>query len=339
MREAGAALLEELTRAAAIGPADALRHFGLLRRAARRLDEELARRRPDLAVLVDFGDYNLPVIAPILKRHGVRIAYFTSPQVWAWGRWRLRSIRRHVERMLVFFAFEEAFYREAGVPVTWVGHPLVGECRPSMAPEAARNHYGLAQVRATVGLLPGSRRAELGRHLPLMLRAAERLAWDLPGAQFLVPLAAGLDPEPVRRAASRARADIVVASGGMADALSVMDAAIVASGTATLETALAGVPMAVVYRMPWLTYLPARALVRTKHIAMVNVIAGREVVPEFIQHRATPRRLARAVAGLLADAQARERMRAELRAVTDQLGAPGAIERAADCILELLQRT
>ena len=137
MQRAGVSLLDDLTKAAAIGPFDAARHLGRLLRAKRLLNEHLSRQRPDLVVLVDFGDFNLPVIAPLAKRHRLPVLYYISPQVWAWGRWRLAYIRRHVDRMVVFFPFEEAFYRRAGVPVTWVGHPLVESARPSMSREEA----------------------------------------------------------------------------------------------------------------------------------------------------------------------------------------------------------
>ena len=334
MARAGATLLADLTDAAAIGPFDALRHLGALRRAKRLLEDHLRAQRPDLAILVDFGDFNLPIIAPLIKRHGVPILYYISPQVWAWGRFRLRYIRRYIDRMMVLFKFEEQFYQREGVPVTWVGHPLVDAARPTRSCEEARQHFGLNPWRRTVGLLPGSREREIARHLPLMLQAAARIVWRMPGVQFLLLKAPTVRRDVFERALAVADADVCLAEGPAADALQLMEAACVASGTATLETALRGVPMAVVYKTSWPTYLTARAVVRTPHIAMVNVVAGRALVPEFVQHRATPKRIAQTMVELLRDEERTTTMQAGLRAVAERLGPPGAVERAADVVLE-----
>ncbi|MBI2105005.1 MAG: lipid-A-disaccharide synthase [Candidatus Omnitrophica bacterium] len=333
MQRAGMVLLDDLTKAAAIGPFDAARHLGRLRRAKRLLDEHLARKRPDLVVLVDFGDFNLPVIAPLAKRHRLPVLYYISPQVWAWGRWRLRYIRRYVDRMLVLFPFEEAFYQRAGIPVTWVGHPLADEARPALRREEAMGRFGLNGWRMTVGLLPGSRIDEVRRHLPLMLGTARQIQWRMPGVQFLLPRAPTVPREAIDPLAARSGLEIRVADGAVYDALQLMDAALIASGTATLEAACCGVPMVVVYRASWPTYLAARAVLRVPRIALVNVVAGRSVVPELLQHRATPARAAAALIELLRDEPRCERMKEELRAVREQLGPPGAVERAASVVL------
>ncbi|MBI3322899.1 MAG: lipid-A-disaccharide synthase [Candidatus Omnitrophica bacterium] len=338
MQRAGVELLDDLTKAAAIGPFDAARHLGRLRRAKRLLNEHLARQRPDLVVLVDFGDFNLPVIAPLAKRHRLPVLYYISPQVWAWGRWRLAYIRRYVDRMVVFFPFEETFYRQAGIPVTWVGHPLVDEARPALSREEAMSRFGLNGWRMTVGLLPGSRADEVRRHLPLMLASARRIQWWMPGVQFLLPRAPTVPRESLDPLVSRSGLDVRVADGMVYDALQLMDVALIASGTATLEAACLGVPMVVAYRASWPTYLAARAVLRVPHIALVNVVAGRAVVPELIQHHATPARAASALIELLRDDRHCEAMKGELRAVREKLGPPGAVERAASAVLELLRK-
>ena len=239
--------------------------------------------------------------------------------------------------MIVFFPFEETFYQREGIPVTWVGHPLVEQARASLSKEEAVERFGLNRWRRTVGLLPGSRKQEVARHLPLMLTAAREIAWHMPGVQFLVPKAAGLPPGSIEGPCSRAGVAVRVADGSLDDALQVMEAAIVASGTATLEAALCGVPMAVIYRTSWPTYLAARLVVRIPHIAMVNVVAERAVVPEFVQHRATPTRVAQAMVALLRDEERCEAMQAGLREVKQRLGPPGAVERAASVVLETLR--
>ncbi len=339
MQRAGVTLLDDLTQTAAIGPFDAARHLGRLRRAKQLLDERLKTSRPDLVILVDFGDYNLPVIAPLVKRHGIPILYYISPQLWAWGRFRLRYVKRYVDRMIVLFKFEEDFYRQAGVAVTWVGHPLVEAAQPSLTAEQALQRFGLNPARRTVGLLPGSRAHEIARHLPLMLSAARRIAWQMPGVQFLLVQPNGLPREPIAAQLEHASVDVCVADGSVHDALQLMEAAIVASGTATLEAALCEVPMVVVYKTSWPTYVAARCVVRVPHIAMVNVIAGREIVPEFVQHRATPRRIAGVLLELLRDEERCAQVREELREVKARLGPPGAIDRAAAVVLQMLQQT
>ena len=338
MRAAGVALLEDLTATAAIGPFDAARHLSTFLRAQQLLRASIQRQKPDLALLVDFGDYNLPVIAPLLKRHKIPVLYYVSPQLWAWGRFRLRWVRRYVDRMIVFFPFEETFYREAGVPVTWVGHPLVESAKPARAREEALRAFGLQEkIGPIVGLLPGSRADEVRRHLPLMISAAKRVSWRVPAAQFLIPRAPSVDPSWLAAAREVPGLDLHVADGPAADALQLMDAAVVTSGTATLETALASVPMVVVYKTSWPTYLAARAVVRIPDIALVNVVAGRRVVPEFVQHRARPGAIARGVIELLQDVKARETMKKGLREVKKALGPSGAVDRAAEAVLEELK--
>ena len=338
MQRAGVTLLDDLTKAAAIGPFDAARHLQRFLKAKRLLDHHLTRQRPDLVILVDFGDFNLPFIAPLVKRHRLPILYYISPQLWAWGRWRMRYVRRYVDRMVVFFPFETTLYQREGVPVTWVGHPLVDEARPSVTAEEARGRFGLNPWRRTVGLLPGSREQEIRRHLPLMLSAARQIAWHMPGVQFLLPKAAAASTEMIQACLSRVPVDVRVVDGSVYDALQLMEGALVASGTATLQAAICNVPMVVVYRTSWPTYLAARLVVRVPHIAMVNLVAGRRLVPELIQHRASPKRIAAALIELLRNDEQCRATQAGLREVTTKLGPPGAVQRAASVVLEMVGR-
>ncbi len=336
MQRAGVALLDDLTKASAIGPFDAARHLRRFLRAKQLLEHHFKTQRPDLVVLVDFGDFNLPVVAPLAKQYRIAVLYYISPQLWAWGRWRLRFIRRYVDRMAVFFPFEEAFYRAADVPVVWVGHPLVELAKPSLTKAEALKRFELNPWRRTVGLLPGSRDQEIRRHLPLMLAAARHIAWRMPGVQFLLPKAPAVPSDRLVPKLSRAGVEVRIVEGSLYDALQLMEAAIVVSGTATLEAALCGVPMVVVYRASWPTYAAARLVVRVPHIAMVNVLAGRELVPEFLQHHATANRVSSAIVDLLRSDERCEAMRGQLRWLTQQLGPPGAVERAAQVLLDML---
>jgi lipid-A-disaccharide synthase len=336
MQRAGVSLLDDLTTTSAIGPFDAARFVGRFVRAKRLLEAHLKTQRPDLVILVDFGDFNLPIIAPLVKRYQIPILYYISPQVWAWGRWRVRHVRRYIDRMVVFFPFEKTLYQREQIPVTWVGHPLVDLAHPSMKKEEATQRFGLNPWRRTVGLLPGSREHEIARHLPLMLSAARQIAWQMPGVQFLLPKAPSAPHGMLEAPLARARLDVHISEGTVYDALQLMEGAMVASGTATLEAALCEVPMVVVYRASWPTYLAARAVIRVPHIAMVNVVAGRELVPEFIQHRARPKRVASALMELLRNEERCNVIKEGLREVKTRLGPPGAVDRAANVVIELL---
>ena len=336
MRQAGVEILDELTRTAAIGPFDAARHLGRFAKARQRLAEHLRLAQPDAVILIDFGDFNLPAIAPMAKRAGCKVLYYVSPQLWAWGRFRLHWVRRYVDRMIVLFQFEEHFYRREGVPVTWVGHPLIETAKPSVSREQAQQEFGLNPWRKTVGLLPGSRDHELIRHLPLLLAAARRIAWEMPGVQFLLPKAPDAPQRLLTRLTDRREVDLIVCEDRVYDCLQTLDGALIASGTATLEAALFEVPMVVVYRTSWPTYLAAKAVIRVPHIAMVNLIAGTGAVPELIQYRATPRRIASTLVELLRSDERRALMRERLREVKERLGPSGAVERAARAVLDEL---
>jgi lipid-A-disaccharide synthase len=242
--------------------------------------------------------------------------------------------------MLVLFPFEEPFYRCRGIPVTWVGHPLVDAVgtAPDLSKEEAQRRLGLNPWRVTVGLLPGSREHEVRRLVPVLSRAAARIARHMPGVQFLIVQAPGVPSEWLAPMLRHPQFEAVVTRHPLLDCLPAMEAAVITSGTATLEAALHAVPMVVVYRTSWPTYLAAKLVVRVPHIAMVNLIAGRALVPEFVQHRAQPARIAEALVALLRDQPQMDAMKTGLRAVKTALGPPGAVERAALAVLAELEQ-
>ena len=333
MAAAGVRLLARSSDVAVVGFTEVLGRLPALLRARRALERALAVERPDLFVPIDFPDFHLRVV-PRATRAGARVVYFVSPQIWAWRRGRIRAIRRHVRRMLVLFPFEERFYEAAGVPVTFVGHPAVDD--PVVPPpfEALRHRAGLEPGRPAIALLPGSRPSEVGRLLPVLLGAAALLAARRPAPQFLVPLAPGLDPTLVTTRISRAGLDGIRTHAGEFPAiLATCVAGAVASGTASLEAALAGLPMVVVYRMAPLSYAVGRMLVRVEHVALPNLVAGRRVVPELIQGECTARSVAGHLAAFLDQPGLSDRVRAELAFVRARLGAPGAFARAAEAVL------
>jgi len=305
-----------------------------IRRVFHRLIQEAEREPPDLAVLVDYPDFNLR-LARELHRRRIPVVYYVSPQIWAWRPRRMQTIRKTVARMIVIFPFEEPLYREAGVPVTHVGHPLIDLVRPAPDARAFLSGLGLDPARPVVAILPGSRPQEVAHNLPPLVGAVEILASRRPDLQFVVALAPSLEPGPMT---VRPRGIPVHAVVGQTHAvLGAASLALVASGTATVEAALLETPMVVVYRLSPLTYYLGRPFVRVRQFAMVNLIAGRPVVPEAIQAEFTPERVASEALAILEDPDRAARMRADLAEVRRRLGEPGGSARAAEVVRGLLQ--
>jgi len=295
-----------------------------------RITEEVLRRRPDVAVLIDFPDFNLR-LAGRLKSAGIRVAYYVSPQLWAWRRGRIRTIRRCVDRMLVLFPFEEPFYRDAGVPVTFVGHPIVDSLAPFRSTGAAAH----ADSPPTIAFLPGSRRSEVSALLPTMIQTIPEIRKNHPGARFLLALSPTL-PASFYDAIVPIETDLErVVPEDRYRLLSTCHGALVASGTATLEMALLGVPMVVGYRLNPLSYLLARWLVKVPHVGLVNLVAEERIVPERIQGEFRAGILAADLAPLVVPGEPRDRTLAALQRAAGRLGPPGAGERAAHEVMAL----
>ena len=329
----GASLVAHIADLAVVGLLEVLRHIPTIRRAFRRVVEAVDRERPDAAVLIDYPDFNLS-LARELKRRGIPVVYYVSPQIWAWKRGRIRTIRETVSRMLVIFAFEEALYRDAGVPVSYVGHPLVDLVRPAPDRSSFLLGHGLDPKRPVIALLPGSRPMEMAHNLPRLLGGVRQIAAERPDAQFLLAVAPLLDVAGT--AALCAGLPVHVVPGQAHAAVGAADVAIVASGTATVETALLGTPMVVVYRVAPLTYALGRPFIRVPHFAMVNLIAEREVVPELMQGDFTPERVAAETLSLLSDTNRSGRMREDLAEVRRRLGETGATARVAEIVAPFL---
>ena len=333
MREAGVELLADSSQVAVVGISEVVRRLPSVWKVYRQLADEAARRKPDLAILVDFPDFNLR-LARRLHRQGVRIVYFISPQVWAWRPERVQLIRRLVSRVLCIFPFEEEFYQRADVPVNFVGHPLVDAVQPTMTREQFAEGRKLDAGKPIVALLPGSRPAEIAHNLPGILEACRLLERE-GKYQFVVAAAPGIMKESLQEHA-RGGPPLHIVEGATYDALAAADCAIVSSGTATVEAALLGAPMVVVYRVSATTAFIARRMVRTPFFSMVNLVAGRRVVPELIQEAFTPEAVAAEARRLLGSAEERETMRKDLAEVKRKLGPGGAIEKAAGIIAGML---
>lgn len=336
MAAAGCEILVPGEEIAVMGLIEVLGHFPVIRRAFHRLKDILdGPERPDALVLIDFPEFNLR-LAKAAKNAGVPVLYYVSPQVWAWRRGRVKKIAAVVDRLAVIFPFEPELYRGLPVRVEYVGHPLLDEFGPQMERGAYLAERGIDPARPVVGIFPGSRRNELRYNLDLMLDAAERILTERPDTVFLLPVAPSLRPEELQTALAGRSLPITLVEGNIYDAAGACAAILAVSGTVTLQIALVGTPMAIVYRMAPLTYAIGRHLVKVPHIGLANIVAGRGVVREFVQHRATAENLAAEINAILADPDYAGEMRRGLEGVRQRLGAPGCAARVARLLTELL---
>jgi len=333
MAASGVDLIADYHEIGVVGITEVLRKIPTVVGVQRRLAREAVQRQASLAILIDSPGTHLGT-ARRLKSAGIPVGYFIGPQIWAWRAGRVRIVRRRVKRIVVIFPFEEPLYRKAGVPVDFVGHPLVDVVKPSMSRDEFARTRGLDPSRPIVTLMPGSRPSEIGLNYPLVIAACERLAQDA-RIQFVHAAAPGLSPELFSRYA-QPRFPIHRVEGATYDALAAADCAIVASGTATVEAALLGTPMVVIYRVAPLTAFILRRMVRTPFFAMVNLVAGKRAVPELIQDDFSPANVEREVRRLLDSPDARAEMKASLAEVRARLGPPGAIDRAADIFAAMM---
>src|SRR5713101_5512476 len=339
MRAAGVEIITDYSEVSVVGITEVVKRLPSLRRAMRRLLDAADRRRPPLAILTDFPGFHLR-LARKLRPKGIRNVYYICPQFWAWRPWRANLVRRRFAQALCIFPFEEKFFADAGVPVKFIGHPLVGNVRATLTRELFCKKYGLAQGNAIITILPGSRRGEIAYHVPVLVEALAEIRQKLPRPpEIVVAVAPELDPSQLE-ARFPSGWQVRFLKDDTYNALAAADLAIVSSGTATVETALLGKPMIVVYRLSPLTARLAKPLVRTKFFSMVNLIAGRAVVPALIQNDFTPQRVAEEAVNLLSTSeQSKARVEEMVRGLVEVrslLGPPGAVERAADEIVQLL---
>jgi len=327
MRAAGVDTLVDCREMAVLGLIEVLRHYRRIKGVLERMQKLLRTERPDLVILVDYSGFNLR-LAPTAKELGIPVMYYISPQVWAWRQKRVYKIREVVDQMVVVFPFEVELYEKAGVPVRYVGHPLVDEVHSDLEREGALLEFGLEPSRPCVGLFPGSRRNELQRLLPTLLDAAERLHAARPEVQFLLPQASTLDRAEIDTLLAGRSLPVTVVEERFYDVTRACDAIATASGTATLEVALMGVPLVVVYRISGLSYRIMRRLIKLKHIAMCNIVAGEEVAKELLQDEATAERISAELLRLLEPAVHAETV-SKLAKVRETLGEPGGAARAA----------
>lgn len=337
LQAAGLEALAHSSTISVMGISEAFAVLAEARRIFRRLLQEVDRRRPRVAVLIDFAEFNLR-LASALRERGVRVVYYVSPQVWAWRVGRVRRIARDVERMLVLLPFEAAFYARHGVEAVHVGHPLVDEV-PRLPSIWDAGHPYDATARPVVSLLPGSRKSEVDRLLPMMLAAARRIEASRP-ARFQLVRAPTVPRELMDRHLAEAPRGVAVevVERDRFAAIAASHLALCASGTATLEVGLLGTPMVIVYRVSFWSYLAGLAMVRLPWVSLVNLVLERRAVPELLQREATAERIAAEAVDLLGDPDRVRAMRSALAELRERLGPGGASSAAAREVLALLQR-
>jgi lipid-A-disaccharide synthase len=332
MSAAGMDIIYHVRELSVMGFWEVLRHLPLLKSVERTLGAVLRGRRPDVVILIDYPGFNLR-FARAVKAEKIPVAYYISPQVWAWRSGRVRKMKELIDLMLVVFPFEVEIYKKAGIDVCFVGHPLLEAFTEPQSGKNFSTRYGFSEEKPVLGLFPGSRRQEVERIFPAMLGAA-RILHEQAGVQVAVGVSSVLDMEYLR-SFLRGQEYIKLIQHATYDIMKNADLAVVTSGTATLETGFYQTPMIVVYKTSWLSYFIIRMLIRIRSIGLVNIVAGKPVVPELIQQGLTPQKLAREALTLLRDPDRRAEMSRSLGVIREKLGTPGASARVVDAVYSL----
>jgi lipid-A-disaccharide synthase len=336
MVQAGIDIRYDSTGIAVIGVVEVIKHYGEIRRALKLMQQIVSTERPDLLVCVDYKEFNLK-LARYAKQLGIKVLFYVSPQVWAWRPGRVKVYGKAIDMMAVIFPFETAYYDAENVPVRYVGHPSVDKVHPQHGKAEDMTHFGLDEKKPVVGLLPGSRANEIKRMLPVMMGAAEKLQAGLPGIQFILPQADSIGDDLLEDYMSQSPIEITVIKNQPYDVIQCCDVVMTTSGTATLEIALLTVPMVITYKLATFTYWLGRWLVKTPFIGLPNIVLGKGIVKELIQHEATPDNLAAEVKRILTDKAYADEMRDNLSQVKKQLGQGGGSKNMAELALEMLK--
>jgi lipid-A-disaccharide synthase len=330
LKDAGVEIIQDASTLAVVGITEVFsKIFSLIKgmAGAKKLLKDL---KPGLLILIDFPDFNLKIAANA-KKLGIPVLYYISPQVWAWRQGRVKKIKKLVNHLAVILPFEEEFFKKHGVPVSYVGHPLLDG---GLSTDKLNEKEDATVI---VGLLPGSRDGEVSRHLPVMLEAASLIVKKMNRIKIAVSLAPTVEREYVEKIIGKYGAyDYEIVSGGADKILKMCSLVVAASGTVTLEAAIAGVPMVIIYKVSPVSYRLGRAMIKVPNICLVNLIAGREIVTELIQNEATPDKIADEVLSIIGDSEKIESMRNELIGIRNLLGGPGASGRVADIAISML---
>lgn len=336
LRQAGVDIFYEIKDLAVIGLFDALVKLPRFLSLKELILQKIQTTKPDLIIMVDFSGFNLRLAKEINKK--VPIIYYTSPQVWASRPGRIKTIKEYINKMLVLFKFEEALYRKYGIDADFVGHPLLDTVGPTMSKDEFLSKFDLSNSKTTIALLPGSRGQEIENCLPVMLEAAVLLRKKINHTQFVIAKSPQVNWQAYHRLIQGIKIDLEVVEGKTYDCINAADFCLVASGTATLETAILQKPFVIIYKMDILNYLLYKPQVKVPYIGMVNIVAGRKIVPEFIQFQASPKEISDEVIKLLGSPSKLERMKKDLAQVKASLGDNGASSRAARIVINFLSK-
>ncbi|MGD9301113.1 MAG: lipid-A-disaccharide synthase [Desulfobacterales bacterium] len=335
LRQAGVRILVDASELTVVGITEVFSKLPGIIKGMGTIKKMLKSLKPDLLILIDFPDFNL-LIASTAKKLGIPVLYYISPQIWAWRRGRVKRIGRLVDHMAVILPFEKQFYTENKVPATFVGHPLLDTPLPTAEQIFASGVEG----QGTIGLVPGSRENEIARHLPVMLDTADILKDSLKHVRFIISHAPAVDRQQIDEiiAAHPCRMEFVVSSDAVETVFERCDMIIAASGTVTLQAAIHGTPMVIIYKVSPISFMMARALVRVPHIGLVNLVAGQQLVPEFVQNDAQAANISSAVADMLADRVQLNYLKKQLFDLRDVMGGAGASDRVAQLALGMLPK-
>jgi lipid-A-disaccharide synthase len=335
MERRGVNLLFSSSELAVVGLTEVLEKIGHIWRAWKALKRFIVDQRPHLAVLIDYPGFNLR-LARFLKDNAVPVLYYVSPQVWAWHSGRIKKISKWVDKMAVILPFEVSIYQQAGVDVEFVGHPLIDILDADLSRDEARRQLRVPPDALLIGLLPGSREREVRALLPPLVGAAKILSREFPSCRFMLPLASTVRKDLAQGCIAGSHLSLEMVEGRTFVVMKAADLLLVVSGTATLEGAIAGVPMVIIYRLSSVSYLIGRLLVKVKCIGLANIVVGRKVVPELIQGKVTPQRIAHEAEKILRDPATREHIQAEFKLVKEKLGERGVSDRVARIALQIM---
>ncbi len=337
MRAAGVEIVYDIAGLGVMGIVEVAKSLPKLFRLRDYLVDWLARERPDVLVVIDYPGFNTR-LAKAAKKLGIPVISYISPSAWAWGRGRAQEVAETVTKVAAIFPFEADVYRQAGADVVFVGHPLLDIVKPSLPKEEAFSLFGADRTKPVVLLMPGSRRQEIDRLLPVMLAATEKIVADVPDCQIFLPVASTISREILQNIIVSYNINVQLTTGNTYDLMNIGTVAIASSGTATLEAAIMGLPTVIVYKMAPLTYLLGKLLVKIPHIGLPNIVAGRRIVPELVQGQASADNIARETLAILTDPAVRARVAADLTEARQRLGECGAVGRVAEVILEVAAR-
>ena len=334
MEEAGFEVVHRIGDTGVVGFWEVYKELGKYWKIFKKMVAVMEERRPDAVILIDYPGFNIR-FARKAHQLGIKVYYYISPQLWAWGQWRIKKIRRYVDKMLVIFPFEKEFYNSHGIEAEFIGHPLIGTLNLDLSKEECQKHLGITSS-PVIGLLPGSRRGEIEKIMPILIETAKILQEKIPEAKFILPIAS-IELRPlIEDQLKQTSVKIRTREGSGKEIIVASDLLILASGTVTLEASVYLTPMIIVYKISFFSWLMGKILIKIPFIGLVNIVRGQKIIPEFIQYQAQPEAVAQAGLEILTQPEIRERMIGELKIVKDKLGRPGAATRAAAVITNSL---